>query len=126
MPRIIIIDDDPQIRLMLRMTLEKAGYTVEEAANGKEGLCKHNREPAELIITDLIMPEQEGMETIAELRRDSPATKIIAISGGGFLAPKNYLALAKEIGASCTLSKPIPQDSFLSAVRGLIGCPKQD
>lgn len=94
MPLILIIDDDDQIREMLRQMLERAGYEVTDAPNGKVAMKLYREQPADLIITDLIMPGKEGIETIIELRRDFPEVKIIAISGGGRIAPRDYLAMA--------------------------------
>ncbi len=126
MPQIIVIDDDDQVRLMLGMILEKAGYVVETAPNGLAGMDAQRLDPASLIITDIIMPEQEGIETVVELQREFPATKIIAISGGGSLDPSTFLTLAEDLGASCTFCKPVRHSALLSAIRGLIGPPKRE
>src|SRR5437763_15450494 len=83
MARVLVIDDHTEIRELLRLTLQAAGYDVVVAPNGREGLEIHRERPAELVITDIFMPEQEGLETIQELRRQSPRPKIIAMSGGG-------------------------------------------
>jgi len=83
MARILLIDDDAPVRRTLRKMLERQGYEVEEAPDGKAGLTLYQENPADLIITDLIMPEMEGIETIMELRRRFPDVKIIAMSGGG-------------------------------------------
>lgn len=120
MPLILIIDDDNQVRGMLRQTLERAGYDVLDAPNGKEGIKLYRQDPADLVITDLIMPEKEGIETIIELRRDFPAVKIIAISGGGRNDPEEYLHMAKTLGAQRTFTKPFERKELLEAVRELI------
>lgn len=120
MARILIIDDDVHILRMLRQTLERKGYEVIEASNGKEGIRLYREEPADLIITDLIMPEKEGIETIKELRRDFPQLKIIAISGGGRIGPEVYLSMAKKLGAMRTFIKPIAREELLEAVRELL------
>lgn len=83
MAQILVIADDAHVRLVLRQVLERAGYTVREAANGREGLQRYRTTPTELVMTDILMPEQEGLETIPALRRELPAVKILAISGGG-------------------------------------------
>jgi YesN/AraC family two-component response regulator len=83
MANILIIDDDQQILNMLSQILKRAGYGVVEALDGKQGLKLYRENPTDLIITDIIMPEKEGLETIMELQRDFPDVKIIAISGGG-------------------------------------------
>ena len=121
MARILIIDDDVQILDMLRQTLELKGYEVVDATNGKEGIRLYRENPADLIITDIIMPEKEGIETIIELKRDFPDVQIIAISGGGRISPEGYLNIARKLGARYTFSKPVEQEKLLSAVRELIG-----
>ncbi len=121
MARILIIDDDVQILDMLRQTLELKGYEVVDAANGKKGIRLYRENPADLIITDIIMPEQEGIEIIMELKQDFPDVKIIAISGGGRIGPEGYLSIAKQLGARYTFSKPVKRKELLSAVRELIG-----
>ena len=121
MARILIIDDDVQILDMLRQTLELKGYEVVDATNGKEGIRLYRENPADLIITDIVMPEKEGIETIIELKRNFPDVKIIAISGGGRITPEGYLSMAKRLGANRTFEKPVERDELLAAVRELIG-----
>ena len=121
MSRILVIDDEEQVRSMFRMALERAEYEVEVACDGKEGIRLFREYPADLVITDLIMPEQEGVETIVELQRDFPDVKIIAISGGGRMAPDTYLDIAKKLGALRTFTKPVNRDELLGAVRELLG-----
>ncbi len=118
--RIIIIDDDEQIRSMLKQALESCGYDVSEASDGNVALWLNKEKAADLIITDIIMPEKEGIETIMELKQDYPGVKIIAISGGGQGGPKDYLRLAKLIGADRTLAKPFEMEELLKAVRDLL------
>jgi len=120
MSRILVIDDDDQIRAMLQQVLQREGYEVIEAADGKPGMRLFRERGAELIITDIIMPEKEGLETIMELRRDFPEVKIIAISAGGRLEPNQYLDLAKKLGAQVTLIKPFEREELLAAVHGLL------
>lgn len=122
MKRILVIDDEEQVRSMLRMTLEDAGYEVEDAPDGDRGVRIFREKPTDVIITDILMPEKEGIETILELRRDFPGIKIIAISGGGrFRSPNTFLTMAEHFGASRTFSKPLRQRELLSAVRELAG-----
>ena len=120
MAQILIIDDDDQLRLMLRKTLERSGYEVVEAPNGKEGIKRFREMPCDLVITDLIMPEKKGLETISELKEDFPDIKVIAISGGGRVGPNDYLHLAKMLGAAQTLTKPIEREKLLNAVEELL------
>jgi len=120
MPLILIIDDDNQLRGMLRQTLELAGYDVLDAPNGKEGIKLYRQDPADLVITDLIMPEKEGIETIMDLKRDFSDVKIIAISGGGRIDAEEYLHMAEKLGAQRTLTKPFELKELLEAVRELL------
>ena len=120
MALILIIDDDDQIRRVLRKTLERDGYDVADAPNGKEGIRLYRENPADLVITDIIMPEKEGIETIMDLRREFPEVKIIAMSGGGRIGPEDYLNMAKGLGAQRTLTKPLERDELLKMVMELI------
>ena len=120
MAYILIIDDDNQFRAMLREMLERSGYEVVEASDGKEGLRLYREKATDLIITDIIMPEKEGIEVIMELQRDFPDVKIIAMSGGGQLDPGLYLSMAKSFGAQYTFDKPVERQELLKAVRELL------
>jgi DNA-binding NtrC family response regulator len=117
MARILIIDDEPQIRSMLRLMLERVGYEVMEAADGMEGIRQYRDNPADVIMTDLIMPNKDGIGMIIELKKEFPQIKIIAMSGGGVNRPEGYLDGAKKLGASRTLTKPIDRDEMMSAVK---------
>lgn len=121
MKRVLVIDDDEQLRALLSQILERAGYEVNEASNGSEGLALFKGKQADLVITDLIMPGKEGIETIIEMRREFPHVRLIAISGGGRKGPGDYLAMAKQLGASKTVCKPFSRDEILQAVRETIG-----
>jgi DNA-binding response OmpR family regulator len=121
MPLILVIDDDDQIRDMLREMLERAGYEVVLAADGDEGLRLFRERRADLVITDVVMPNKEGIEMIMELRVEFPKVKIIAISGGGRLGPETYLDLAEGFGAMRVFSKPFRLNELLAAVRELLG-----
>ncbi|MFH1279260.1 MAG: response regulator [Candidatus Eisenbacteria bacterium] len=120
MARVLVVEDDPQVRMMLRMTLERAGCVVDEAEDGRVALRKHRQDPADLVITDIVMPEVEGIETIMELRRSSPALPIIAISGGGHESPESYLTIAEKLGANRTFAKPVDREEMLEAVNDLL------
>jgi CheY-like chemotaxis protein len=117
MERILIIDDEAPIRSMIRLMLERAGYTVAEASDGMEGIRSYRQTPADLIITDLIMPNQDGIGMMLELKKEFSSTKIIAMSGGGLNRPEGYLRGAQKLGAVCTLSKPINRQELLRAVK---------
>ena len=118
--RILVIDDDEQMRILLRQVMEWAGYEVIEAADGREGMLKQRKQPADLVITDLIMPEQEGLETITSLKKEYPQVKIIAISGGGRIGPDAYLPAAQELGADRVFSKPFDVRELATCVRELL------
>jgi DNA-binding response OmpR family regulator len=124
MSKILVLDDEPSILLMIKKMLEKAGYEVIVASNGKEGMRLFERDKPDLVITDIIMPEKEGLETIFELRRMHPDLKIIAISGGGRISPDGYLPGAKLLGANMVFQKPLVQKEFLAAVASLLEDPK--
>ncbi len=121
MARLLLIDDDPALLLLLRRTLERSGYEVVTAPNGREGLQRLAAAPFDLLITDIVMPEMEGLELILKLRQTHPALRIIAISGGGQLRPASYLNLARLSGAMTVLAKPFELEELLGAVQKLLG-----
>jgi len=120
MALILIIDDEPQIRSMLKLMLERDGYEVAEAPDGIEGIKIYRQNPADLIITDLIMPNKDGIGTIIDLKKEFPDVKIIAMSGGGLNKPQGYLKGAKKLGAACTLTKPIDRNEMLKAIKDVL------
>jgi DNA-binding response OmpR family regulator len=113
--RILIIEDDQTLRETLAYALESQGYTVIQAENGRQGVDQFRREPTDIVVTDIVMPEKDGTSTVDELRRDFPQLGIIAISGAR-TGSGLYLKLAKCFGANRTLQKPFP----LPALFGLI------
>jgi len=120
MAAILVIDDEDLVVLMLKRLLEKAGHQVTTASNGNLGLKAFQEHNPDLVVTDLIMPEKEGIETIMELRQIQPDIKIIAISGGGgYGKPEDYLPVAKGLGADRVFSKPFDEQEFLSAIEQL-------
>jgi len=120
MARILVIDDEPAILLMIKKMIEKAGHEVDIALNGREGLELFELNCPDLIITDIIMPQKEGLEIILELRKKHPALKIIAISGGGRFGPEGYLPSAKLFGANMIFQKPLIQKEFMEAISKLL------
>jgi len=120
MAKIIVIDDEPSILLMLKKMLEKAGHEVDIALNGSDGFELFEKFKPDLIITDIIMPQKDGLEVVLELRRKHPDLKIIAISGGGRIHPEGYLPSAKHFGADLIFQKPLVQKEFLQAVSNLL------
>lgn len=121
MPKILLIDDDDQLRAALKLVLTVSGYEVSEACNGNQIISIYQQLQPDLVITDLLMPEKEGLEVIMELRRRNKQVKIIAISGGGQWGMFNSLAAAEKLGAVETLAKPFTTEQFLQAVRAVIG-----
>ncbi len=120
MARILVADDDQQVRMMLKLTLERKGHQVIEAENGNEAVKKYRSENPDLVVTDIVMPEKEGIETIMELRALDPTVRIIAISGGGRINPEDYLSWAEKFGVQNTFTKPVDRDSLLAAVDSLL------
>ncbi|MFN8651085.1 MAG: response regulator [Gemmatimonadales bacterium] len=123
MARILVVDDDDQFRRMVQRTLERAGYEVEPAANGKEALARFEARPPDLVLTDLVMPEKEGLETILALRQKWKTPRIIAMSGGGRNLPEEYLEAARVLGVAATLEKPFATKDLLTAVRSVLERP---
>ncbi len=117
---ILVVDDDTQIREMLRQMLEMEEYEVLEAANGKEAINLLDDHRVDLVITDLIMPEKEGIETIRDMRKRFPDIRIIAMSGGGVIGPESYLKIAKSLGATKTFVKPIERRVLLDGIREVL------
>jgi PAS domain S-box-containing protein len=127
--RILLIDDDDSFRTMLRLTLVHFGYTVIEARNGKEGLALFKEASADLVITDIVMPEKEGLEVLMELQtKQVPPVKIIAISGGARVSVSDNLHMAKLLGAAKVLAKPFSNEALIAAINELLpggGAPTQ-
>ncbi len=121
MPRILLIDDDENVRTVLALTLKSKGYEVVQAENGRVGVRKFRESPTDLVITDLIMPEKEGLETIQDIRREFPGTRIIAMSGGSPNMRFDFLQIAQAMGALRTLQKPFTMEEFISNVREVLG-----
>ena len=114
--RILIMEDDESIRLALRRALDQAGYEVSEAANGVEGAAIYRQTPQDLIITDLLMPDQDGVEALLDLKHYLPNVKIIVISGNA----QEFLPIARDLGAHRTFAKPFQQAEILEAVAELL------
>lgn len=123
MATILLIDDDPQVRRTLARMLSRSHLLI-EAADGFEGVRLFTQHRPDLVITDILMPNKEGIETIMELRRLSPGVKILAISGGGYRVKTDFLSMAEELGADATLQKPIELADLLAAVDRLLAPDK--
>jgi two-component system response regulator (stage 0 sporulation protein F) len=115
MATILVIEDEAPIRALIRTALEAEGYVVKEASNGRQGLSFYQDNPADLVITDILMPELNGLDLILELTRTFLHVKVIAISGAP--GEDNVLDTAKLLGARRTLHKPFSMGTLLSAVR---------
>ena len=120
MAKILVIDDEVQLREMLKAVLEHAGYDVVLAADGNQGIKLFAEQSFDLIVTDLIMPDKEGLEIITEIHKARPETKIIAMSGGGRVGPSGYLKYAEKLGAQVSLTKPFENHEFLACVEKLL------
>jgi CheY-like chemotaxis protein len=121
MARILIVDDEPDILVILERMLRKLNHETVLAVNGREAVRRLEEGPVDLIITDLIMPESEGIETIAAVRKRWPGVKIIAMSGGGRQSPMPYLAVAATLGADATLAKPFERSDLVDALQHVLG-----
>ena len=115
MPRILIIDDDAAVRTTVRVLLERAGYEIIEAGDGREG--SRMLDGVDLVITDLLMPEVDGVDLLGMIRREGRSVPVIAMSGGGKVDSKSYLDVAKALGAFATIAKPFDLEHLLSTVR---------
>lgn len=120
---ILLIDDDEQLRSMLRRALIRSGHEVLEAGNGRQALALLARTPVHAIVTDIIMPDMEGIELILELRRTRPELPIVAMSAGGRIGPDSYLYLAERSGATRTIAKPFSIGPFLDLVGEVLPPP---
>lgn len=120
MATILIIDDEEALRLVARRALEAAGHSVLEADNGRDAMAVLAKTTPDLVITDIIMPEQEGLQTIREIRKRRLPVKILAVSGGGRVARLDFLDFAAEFGADRTLAKPFRVPELLGIVDELL------
>jgi len=117
--RILVVDDNEDLRSTIQALLRADGFDVAVAGNGQAALALHQSHPADVVITDLFMPDKDGIETIVELRKLSPQLKIVAISGWTSTQGSDYLQVAREIGATVTLQKPFDPQELSRVVRQL-------
>jgi CheY-like chemotaxis protein len=126
MASILVVEDEELVRITLEHVLTHEKHDVATASNGVEALHLAKQRTFDLVITDLVMPEKEGIETIIDLRRDNPDLKIIAISGVGRSNVASYLDLAKQLGADATITKPFGVDTLLKVLHQLLPPPPED
>jgi CheY-like chemotaxis protein len=117
--RLLVVDDDADMRLTLKLALEIAGYVVEVAANGREAVARQRESPCDVLITDIFMPDADGFEAIDAFRKQFPRTRIIVVSGGAQFTKRDYLPDAQLIGADATLQKPFDVDVLLRTLQQL-------
>ena len=118
MPSVLVVDDEDQLRQLIREILEQAGYQVAEARDGKEAVQQYRLAPADVVIMDILMPEQDGLETTSTLRREFPNVKIIAITGSSeMIGILSFLDVAKMLGAHRALQKPFEMQTLLDTVQ---------
>jgi len=120
MPGILIVEDENELREMLKISLLRRNFTVLEAANGKEAIIHFKPSITDLVVTDIIMPEEDGLKVVMKLRELKPTLKIIAISGGGKAGPGNYLSLANALGADAIYSKPFSINDLIAKIEELL------
>ena len=114
--RVLLIDDEPMVRKIVRKMLERSGHHVTEAENGRFGLEQLKRDSFDLVITDIIMPEVEGVELVVAVSQQYPNTKTIVMSGGGRTGNVDFLDVATKLGASAALQKPFTHADLLKAI----------
>lgn len=123
MPRILVIDDEQLLRSTVVTILTRAGFSVEEASDGQAGIAMFHRNPPDVVITDIFMPNRDGLEIIKELKHSNPRTKIIAMTGGGSLRMMEIASAAKLLGADHVLNKPFESESLLAAINAVLVTP---
>lgn len=122
MTGILLVEDDHELREMLKVSLTRHQFTVLEAVNGRDAITHFKPLITDIIVTDLIMPEEDGLKVIMKIREIKPDIKIIAISGGGKAGPGSYLNLAKVLGADAIFSKPFSISDLISKIEDLLKC----
>ncbi len=119
-PRILVIDDEETVLTLLQSILEREGYEVCLATNGQQGVELFRQQPCDLVITDMVMPLKDGLQTILELRAEAPDLQVIAISGGGAISKERYLTVAGYLGKVITIAKPFSVEAVVNTVAGLL------
>jgi two-component system chemotaxis response regulator CheY len=121
MASVLIVDDEDQIRELIRKTFEQSGYQVFEASTGKAALEEYRTVPTDLVIMDILMPDQDGFESISMIRHESPKVKIIAMTGSNdMIGVLDFLDVAKMLGATRTIQKPFDMKDLLDAAQSVL------
>ncbi len=123
MAHILVIDDEQGMREAIQKILERAGHRVSIASNGREGLARVANAPPDVVVTDVFMPEKDGIETTIALSRSHPNVKIIAVSGGGRRSNFDFLETARRLGAHGSLQKPVRMTELIDMINRLLGTP---
>ena len=118
--KVLLIDDDPDLLPMMTAAFKAYGFDTVSARDGREGMKLFQTEQPDLVVTDIVMPEQEGIATIIQIKRETGPTKVIAISGGGRSGKGDFLVWAKELGADEVLRKPFRMSELVATARRLI------
>jgi DNA-binding response OmpR family regulator len=118
---VLLIEDDVELLRQMNLAFLGAGYDVRTAADGQAGLACFQQAPSDLVVTDIIMPNREGIETIMALRKASPTVRILAISGGYRVGPADFLELARHVGADGSLAKPFRPSALTSLAGEVLG-----
>ena len=113
---VLLIDDEPMVRKVVRKMLERQGHVVVEAENGRVGLAELRKNPFDLVITDIVMPEVEGLEVLINVRQHYPSLPVVAMSGTGHALALGSLEFADKLGATATLQKPFASDALARAI----------
>ena len=116
MKSILIVDDETGVRKLMRAILENEGYSVLEAAGGNEAILQYGKYNPDLVVTDLLMPDKDGIETLFELRQMNCDAKVIALSGGGRICSESYLNYAMKLGATAAIEKPFTSEEFMTVI----------
>lgn len=118
--RVLVVDDNPDMRSFVKIVLERAGFEAQVAADGQRALELQREHPADVLITDIFMPERDGIELIQQFKSMFRQVKIIAMSGGGQVSRKDYLPVAADLGAEAVLQKPFSAETLLKTLQDLV------
>lgn len=121
MAKILVVDDDPECAALLEAVCQEMGHDVVSAQDGESALRKVRSEAFDVVVTDVLMPEKDGLELLREIRQELPGVKVIAISGGGLLYAEDCLRMAKTFGASQVMLKPLDVRKLQEAIKSLLG-----